>query len=156
MRRPSINATACAALLLLCLRAAPALAAAPDVLLADQTWTELRDQIRAGKTTIIIPVGGTEQSGPYVALGKHNARALALSQQIARGLGNAFARNLFDQLGQDRHDDPEPDHIKQNGDKNTGKGQSGAGLGFHTVVLDSLGCRAVDTRHVAKASAIEQ
>ena len=90
MRRPSINATACAALLLLCLRAVPALAAAPDVLLADQTWTELRDQIRAGKTTIIIPVGGTEQSGPYVALGKHNARALALSQQIARGLGDAF------------------------------------------------------------------
>jgi creatinine amidohydrolase/Fe(II)-dependent formamide hydrolase-like protein len=90
MRRPSITATACAALLLLCLRAMPAAAAAPGVLLADLTWTELRDQIRAGKTTVIIPVGGTEQSGPYVALGKHNARVLALSQQIARGLGNAF------------------------------------------------------------------
>lgn len=81
-----------AAALLLCMRAVPAAPGAPagTVLLADLTWTELRDQVHAGKTTIIIPVGGTEQSGPYVALGKHNARVLALSQQIARDLGNAI------------------------------------------------------------------
>ncbi len=60
------------------------------VLLEDLTWTELRDQIQAGKTTIIIPIGGTEQSGPDVAVGKHNARAKALSQLIAQGLGNAL------------------------------------------------------------------
>lgn len=60
------------------------------VQLEDLTWTELRDQIHAGKTTIIIPIGGTEQSGPYVALGKHNARVKVLSQRIAEGLGNAF------------------------------------------------------------------
>jgi creatinine amidohydrolase/Fe(II)-dependent formamide hydrolase-like protein len=33
-------------------------------LLEDLTWTELRDDILAGKTTIIVPIGGTEQSGP--------------------------------------------------------------------------------------------
>src|ERR1700737_1456055 len=60
------------------------------VLLEDLTWTELRDQIRARKTTIIIPIGGTEQSGPDVALGKHNARVQVLSQRIAQGLGNAL------------------------------------------------------------------
>jgi len=60
------------------------------VLLQDLTWTEVRDQIQAGKTTIIIPIGGTEQSGPDVALGKHNARAAWLSQRIAEGLGNAL------------------------------------------------------------------
>ncbi|MEO6925536.1 MAG: creatininase family protein [Rhodanobacter sp.] len=60
------------------------------VQLQDLTWTELRDQIAAGKTTIIIPIGGTEQSGPYVALGKHNARAAWLSRKIAEGLGNAL------------------------------------------------------------------
>ncbi|MFM0327766.1 creatininase family protein [Caballeronia glebae] len=59
------------------------------VLLEDLTWTELRDQIKAGKTTILIPIGGTEQSGPDVALGKHNARVKVLSQRIAEGLGNA-------------------------------------------------------------------
>jgi len=58
--------------------------------LEDLTWTELRDQIHAGKTTIIIPIGGTEQSGPYVALGKHNIRVKVLSERIALGLGNAI------------------------------------------------------------------
>jgi creatinine amidohydrolase/Fe(II)-dependent formamide hydrolase-like protein len=60
------------------------------VQLEDLTWTELRDQIHAGKTTIIIPIGGTEQSGPDVALGKHNVRVKVLSQRIAEGLGNAL------------------------------------------------------------------
>jgi len=46
----------------------------PDtVLLEELTWTEVRDAIRAGKTTIIIPVGGTEQNGPHMALGKHKS-----------------------------------------------------------------------------------
>ena len=71
---------------------APLICAQPShtVQLQDLTWTELRDQIAAGKTTIIIPIGGTEQSGPYVALGKHNARAAWLSRKIAEGLGNAL------------------------------------------------------------------
>lgn len=60
------------------------------VQLQDLTWTELRDRIQSGSTTVIIPIGGTEQSGPYIALGKHNARAAWLSQKIAQGLGNAL------------------------------------------------------------------
>ena len=60
------------------------------VLLENLTWTEIRDQVQAGKTTIIIPIGGTEQSGPDIAVGKHNARAAFLSQKIAERLGNAL------------------------------------------------------------------
>ncbi|WP_243049519.1 creatininase family protein [Dyella sp. RRB7] len=60
------------------------------VLLEDLTWTEIRDQVQAGKTTIIIPIGGTEQSGPGIAVGKHNARAALLSRKIAERLGNAL------------------------------------------------------------------
>ncbi|PCE32505.1 creatininase family protein [Burkholderia ubonensis] len=68
-----------------------AMAQAPaTVQLEDMTWTELRDNVHAGKTTILVPIGGTEQSGPYVALGKHNARVKALSERIAAGLGNAI------------------------------------------------------------------
>ncbi|MFJ2987542.1 creatininase family protein [Collimonas sp. NPDC087041] len=68
-----------------------AFAQAPKtVFIEDLTWTELRDQVQAGKTTIIIPIGATEQSGPDVALGKHNVRVKILSQRIAEGLGNAF------------------------------------------------------------------
>jgi creatinine amidohydrolase len=62
----------------------------PSVLLEDLTWTELRDAIGAGKTTIIIPIGGTEQNGPAMALGKHNRRVKLLCERIAVSLGNAL------------------------------------------------------------------
>jgi creatinine amidohydrolase len=77
---------------LLCLAIAPlAHAQTPDtVFLEELTWTELREQLQAGKTTIILPIGGTEQSGPAMALGKHNLRVKALSEKIARALGNAL------------------------------------------------------------------
>lgn len=64
--------------------------AAPTVFLDELTWTELRDEVRAGKTTVIVPVGGTEQSGPHIALGKHNVRARVLAGHIAASLGNAL------------------------------------------------------------------
>ena len=60
------------------------------VILQDLTWIELRDSVAKGYTTVIIPIGGTEQSGPAMALGKHNVRAAALSQEIAAKLGNAL------------------------------------------------------------------
>jgi creatinine amidohydrolase/Fe(II)-dependent formamide hydrolase-like protein len=66
-------------------------AAVPDTVQLERlTWTEIRSAVREGKTTIIIPVGGTEQSGPYMAVGKHNVRAATLSARIARELGNAL------------------------------------------------------------------
>jgi len=66
-------------------------AAAPtSVFLDDLTSPEVRDAQRAGKTTIIIPVGGTEQSGPQLALGKHNVRVQVLAGRIAEALGNAL------------------------------------------------------------------
>ena len=68
----------------------PAAQAAESVFLEELTWTELRDQIRAGKTTIIVPIGGTEQNGAHMALGKHNFRVRYLSEKIARTLGNAL------------------------------------------------------------------
>lgn len=62
----------------------------PSVFIEDWTWTELRDAIKAGTTTLIIPVGGVEQSGPYVALGKHDARVKVLAEKIARALGHTL------------------------------------------------------------------
>ena len=68
----------------------PAAHAADTVFLEELSWTELRDQIRSGKTTVIVPIGGTEQNGPHMALGKHNVRVRYLSEKIARVLGNAL------------------------------------------------------------------
>ncbi|WP_239467146.1 creatininase family protein [Rhodoferax koreense] len=65
--------------------------AAPNqVYLDDMTWTEARDAVRSGATTVIVPVGGTEQSGPHMALGKHNVRVHVLAGQIAEKLGNTL------------------------------------------------------------------
>ena len=36
------------------------------------TWEETRDAMKAGKTTVIIPTGGTEKNGYHMVLGKHN------------------------------------------------------------------------------------
>ena len=68
--------------------ALPACAVGPY--LDDMTWTEVRDALRAGKTTVIIPVGGSEQSGAHMALGKHNVRVKVLAERIANELGNAL------------------------------------------------------------------
>jgi len=64
--------------------------AADSVFLEELTWTELRELVKSGKTTIIVPIGGTEQNGPHMALGKHNRRVQLLSEKIARALGNAL------------------------------------------------------------------
>ena len=69
---------------------AAASAAPASVFLEDLTSPELRDAQAQGKTTIIIPVGGTEQSGPQMALGKHNVRVHLLAARIAEALGNAL------------------------------------------------------------------
>ncbi len=61
-----------------------------SVFLEELTWTEVRDLVRAGTTTIILPTGGTEQNGPHMTLGKHNARVRALSASIARALGGTL------------------------------------------------------------------
>ena len=71
---------------------APVLAAAREpasVYIEDFTSPELQTRIDAGATTVLVPIGGTEQSGPHIALGKHNARARLLAGRIAERLGNA-------------------------------------------------------------------
>jgi creatinine amidohydrolase len=65
-------------------------AQAAPVMLEDLTWREARAAIDAGKRTILVPIGGTEQNGPHMVLGKHNVRVRELAQAIARELGNAL------------------------------------------------------------------
>ena len=68
---------------------AGASAAAPTVRVEEMTWTELKARIGAGATTVLVPIGGTEQNGPHMTLGKHNVRARLLADEIARRLGTA-------------------------------------------------------------------
>jgi creatinine amidohydrolase/Fe(II)-dependent formamide hydrolase-like protein len=54
------------------------------------TWTEVRDAIRAGRTAVIIPTGGTEQNGPHMVLGKHNYIVTFAARLLAERLGTAL------------------------------------------------------------------
>ena len=67
-----------------------AYAASASVFLEELTSAEVSAALRNGHTTIIIPVGGTEQNGPHMALGKHNLRARVLSGRIAQVLGKTM------------------------------------------------------------------
>ena len=102
--------------LILCflmIAAAGAQAAAPaaSVYLEELTWPELRADIQAGKTTILVPIGGTEQNGPQMALGKHNVRVHVLSGKIAHALGNALVAPVIAYVPEGDVEHPEG-HLK--------------------------------------------
>lgn len=65
-------------------------AAADTVFLEEMTWMEVRDAVRGGKTTVLVPTGGIEQNGPYLATGKHDYIVRAITEAAARQLGNAL------------------------------------------------------------------
>jgi hypothetical protein len=54
------------------------------------TWMEVRDAVKAGKTTVIIGTGGVEQNGPYLAGGKHNFVLATVLPEIAKAIGNTL------------------------------------------------------------------
>jgi creatinine amidohydrolase len=56
----------------------------------EMTWTEIRDALAAGKTTVIVPTGGTEQNGPHMIAGKHNYIITHAATLMAERLGNAL------------------------------------------------------------------
>ena len=65
------------------------------VWLEEMTWMDVRDAMKAGKTTAIISTGGIEPNGPWLALGKHNYVLKANCDAIARKLGNALCAPII-------------------------------------------------------------
>ena len=93
----------------------PASAQPPgNVLMENMTSYEIRDAIAAGKTTVIVPSGGTEQNGPAMAIGKHDFRARANAQTIARRLGNALVAPMMPYTP-DGNIDPPTGHMRYPG-----------------------------------------
>jgi len=56
----------------------------------DLTMLEIRDLLKAGKTTAIVSTGGVEENGPYLTTGKHNNVLRVMCPAIAKKLGNAL------------------------------------------------------------------
>lgn len=61
-----------------------------SLMLADLTWTEAHQALDRGYDTVIIPTGGVEQNGPYVALGKHNFVVERTASDMAAQLGKTL------------------------------------------------------------------
>jgi len=100
-------ARAFAALLLSMLAVMPHVAHAQDsVFIDDLTSPELQTLVRDGKTIALVPIGGTEQSGPHMVLGKHNVRVKALAEKIARALGNALVAPVIAYVPEGNVDPP--------------------------------------------------
>lgn len=87
LRGATLAATALAVLA----ASAPLEAQSPgDPYIEQMTWTEIRDAMAAGKTVAIVPVGGTEQNGPHMVMGKHNYIITHAAGLMAQRLGNAL------------------------------------------------------------------
>ncbi|MCC7126474.1 MAG: creatininase family protein [Acidobacteria bacterium] len=61
-----------------------------SVWIENLTMLEVRDLLKAGKTTALVLTGGIEENGPYLTTGKHNNVLKAQGESIARALGNAL------------------------------------------------------------------
>lgn len=68
-------------------RAGDAPASAP-VWIERMTWPEIAARVRGGATTVLVPTGGTEQSGPHLGLGKHSAIVARAAEMIAGRRGD--------------------------------------------------------------------
>jgi creatinine amidohydrolase/Fe(II)-dependent formamide hydrolase-like protein len=78
-----------------CIDTANPLPPPATVWLEEMTWMDVRDAMKAGKTTAIISTGGIEPNGPWLALGKHNYVLKANCDAIARKLGNALCAPIL-------------------------------------------------------------
>ncbi len=80
----------------------------PDTVFIDElTWEETRDLMKAGKTTVIVPTGGTEKNGYHMVLGKHNYVVAFAANQMARKIGNTRVAPIIQYV-------PEGDPDRQN------------------------------------------
>ncbi|MCC6316936.1 MAG: creatininase family protein [Gemmatimonadaceae bacterium] len=82
------------------------LRAPATVWLEEMTWMDVRDAIAAGKKTVIVPTGGMEPNGPWLATGKHNYVLHANCDAIARKLGNALCAPIVKFVPEGRIDPP--------------------------------------------------
>ena len=79
-----------------CADAPNPLPTATSVWIEEMTWMDVRDALKAGKTTAIIPTGGIEPNGPWLVTGKHNYVLRANCDAIARKLGNALCAPIIE------------------------------------------------------------
>ena len=74
--------------------------------IADMTWIEVRDALKAGLGTVIVPSGGIEQNGPHMVIGKHDRIVAWAARRIAAELGNALVAPVVSYVPEGDYDPP--------------------------------------------------
>lgn len=74
--------------------------------ITDMTWVEVRDAIKAGFGTVIVPSGGLEQNGPHMVIGKHDYIVAWAARRIAAELGDALVAPVISYVPQGDYDPP--------------------------------------------------
>ena len=104
----------CAANVYNCADTPNPLPAPNTVWIEEMTWMDVRDALADGKTTAIIPTGGVEPNGPWLATGKHNFVLRANCDAIARELGDALCAPII-KLVPEGNIDPPSGHMTSPG-----------------------------------------
>lgn len=104
----------CAANVYNCADTPNPLPAPNTVWIEEMTWMDVRDALADGKTTALIPTGGVEPNGPWLATGKHNFVLRANCDAIARRLGDALCAPII-KLVPEGNIDPPSSHMTSPG-----------------------------------------
>lgn len=89
--------------------------AAPNTLFIEElNWMEIRDALKEGKTTVLVPTGGVEMNGKYLASGKHNFVLRIAADSIARRLGNTLIAPIVPFVPEGKHS-PQTGHMRYPG-----------------------------------------
>lgn len=82
----------------------PLTAPLPDTIeISDLTWVEVREFVRHGYTTVIVPSGGLEQNGPNLIIGKHDRVVTYTARRIATALGRTLVTPVVSFVPEGRH-----------------------------------------------------
>ena len=73
--------------------------------LEELTWTEVRDWVATGRTAVIVPIGGVEQNGLHIILGKHNYSVKAAAALMAERL-NALVAPTVEYVPEGNYNSP--------------------------------------------------
>jgi creatinine amidohydrolase len=93
----------------LCLAVPATLMPAPlphVIAIEDMTWTDVRDALGSGYTTVIVPTGGLEQNGPHMVIGKHDIIVREAARQIAKAVGHTLVAPVVAFVPEGSYDPP--------------------------------------------------
>ncbi|MGY2051669.1 creatininase family protein [Methylobacterium sp. JK268] len=76
------------------------------ITIGDMTWVEVSRAVEQGYTTALVPSGGLEQNGPYLAIAKHDSIVAWTARRIAEELGHTLVAPVISYVPQGRFDPP--------------------------------------------------